>query len=198
LPAGRDRFDQARLINIANVLTALRVALIPLFAYLLISGKEPEALIVFAVCGASDGLDGLLARWLRQRTLVGAYLDPIADKLLMATAFVVLAYVRVVPNWLAILVISRDVFILVGGSLYLLLLVDTGVQPTALSKVNTVVQILTVTYFLTVVAFPEGAHALGVGEGSTVARGVVLLCAATTAASGAHYVSLGIRKLSGG
>lgn len=196
MPAGRDRFDQARLINIANALTALRVVLIPLFAYLLISGKEPEALLVFVVCGLSDTLDGVLARWLRQRTLVGAYLDPVADKLMMATAFVVLAYVRVVPYWLTILVISRDVFILVGVSLYLLLLGDTGAQPTALSKANTAVQILTVTFFLAATAYPEAADALGAGGGSAVARGVVLLCAATTTASGAQYVYLGIRKLS--
>lgn len=198
MPAGRDRFDQARLINIANALTALRVVLIPLFAYLLISGKEPEALIVFVACGASDALDGVLARWLRQRTLVGTYLDPVADKLLMATAFIVLAYVRIVPYWLTILVISRDIFILVGVSLYLLLLGDTGAQPTALSKANTVAQILTITYFLAAVAFPESADALGAGEGSRVARGIVLLCAATTAVSGAQYVYLGIRKLSRG
>ena len=198
MPAGKDRFDQARLINIANALTALRVVLIPLFAYLLISGKEPEALIVFVVCGASDALDGVLARWLGQRTLVGAYLDPVADKLMMATAFVVLAYVRVVPNWLAILVISRDIFILVGVSLYLLLLGDTGERPTVLSKGNTVVQILTVTCFLAAAAFPEAAGALGAGEGGGVARGLILLCAATTAVSGAQYVYLGIRKLSGG
>jgi cardiolipin synthase len=198
LPAGRDRFDQARLINIANALTALRVVLIPLFAYLLISGKEPEALIVFIACGVSDSLDGVLARWLSQRTLVGAYLDPIADKLLMATAFIVLAYVRIIPYWLTILVISRDIFILVGVSLYLLLLGDAGVRPTALSKANTVVQVLTVTCFLAAVAFPETADALGAGLGSRVARGMVLLCAATTAVSGAQYVYLGIRKLSDG
>jgi cardiolipin synthase len=196
LPAGRDRFDQARLINIANALTALRVVLIPLFAYLLISGKEPEALLVFVVCGLSDTLDGVLARWLHQRTLVGAYLDPVADKLMMATAFVVLAYVRVVPYWLTILVISRDVFILVGVSLYLLLLGDTGAQPTALSKANTAVQILTVTFFLAATAYPEAAVALGAGAGSGAACGVVLLCAVTTTASGAQYVYLGIRKLS--
>jgi len=198
LPSGRDRFDQARLINIANALTALRVVLIPLFAYLMISGKEPEALIVFVVCGVSDTLDGVLARWLRQRTLVGAYLDPVADKLLMATAFVVLAYVRIVPYWLTILVISRDVFILVGVSLYLLLLGDAGARPTALSKANTAVQVLTVTFFLATSAYPETAGALGAGEGSAAAFGVVLLCAATTAASGAQYVYLGIRKLSRG
>ena len=198
MPAGRDRFDQARLINIANALTALRVVLIPLFAYLLISGKEPEALIVFVACGASDALDGVLARWLRQRTPVGAYLDPVADKLMMATAFVVLAYVRIVPYWLTILVISRDIFILVGVSLYLLLLGDTGEGPTALSKANTVVQILTVTCFLAAAAFPETADAWGAGAGGPVSRGVVFLCAATTSASGAQYVYLGIRKLSHG
>lgn len=197
MPPGRDRFDQARLINIANVLTAMRLVLIPLFAYLMISDREPEALIVFVVCGVSDCLDGLLARRLRQRTPVGAYLDPIADKLLMATAFVVLAYVRVVPRWLAVLVISRDVFILVGGILYLLLLTDADVQPSVASKLNTVVQILTVTFFLAAAAYPEKTGALGAGAGSAAARGVVLLCAATTAVSGAQYIYRGIRKLSG-
>ena len=63
-PSARDRFDAARLINIANGLTAARVLLVPYFAYLLISGKGKTALIVFAICGATDALDGLLARWL--------------------------------------------------------------------------------------------------------------------------------------
>jgi cardiolipin synthase len=197
LPPGRDRFDQARLINIANALTAMRLVLIPLFAWLLIADREPEALFVFVVCGVSDSLDGLLARRLRQRTPVGAYLDPIADKLLMATAFVVLAYVRVVPRWLAVLVISRDVFILVGGALYLLLLTDAEVSPSVASKLNTAVQVLTVTFFLAVAAYPERAAELGAGAGSAAARGVVLLCAATTAVSGAQYIYRGIRKLSG-
>ena len=96
-PPARERFDEARLINIANGLTAARVLLVPYFAFLLISGRGKTALLVFAVCGATDVLDGLLARWLRQRTLVGTLLDPIADKLLMATAFIVLSYVHIVP-----------------------------------------------------------------------------------------------------
>ncbi|MGB5995571.1 MAG: CDP-alcohol phosphatidyltransferase family protein, partial [Candidatus Deferrimicrobiaceae bacterium] len=121
-PFVRKRFDQARLINIANGLTATRVLLVPLFAYLLISNRFRPALLVFVICGTSDMLDGLLARWLHQRTVVGFYLDPIADKLLMATSFVVLAIVEVVPLWLAIMVISRDIFILVGSLLYLILL----------------------------------------------------------------------------
>ncbi len=192
----RDRFDEARLINIANALTAARVLLVPYFAYLLISGRGKAALVVFAVCGATDGLDGLLARRLKQRTLVGALLDPIADKLLMATAFVVLSYVHIVPLRLAVMVISRDLFILVGSSLYLLLLDASDIRPTATSKANTAVQILTVTYFLAVAAFPAEAKVIGAGSAGPVGRAVTLVCAFTTIVSGLQYMYIGIRKLS--
>ena len=195
-PSARERFDAARLINIANGLTAARVLLIPYFAYLLISDREKAALLVFAICGATDALDGLLARWLRQRTLVGAILDPIADKMLMATAFIVLSYVHVAPLRLAIMVISRDIVILVGSFLYLLLFGASDIRPTGLSKANTVVQILTVIYFLSVAAFPAEAKALGAGIGSLPDRAVTLICAVTTVASGLQYLYIGIRKLS--
>jgi len=193
-PPARDRFDAARLINIANGLTAARVLLVPVFAYLLISGRGKAALLVFAVCGLTDALDGLLARWLKQRTLVGALLDPIADKLLMATAFIVLAYVHIVPLRLAIMVISRDIFILVGSILYLLLLDSSDIQATCLSKANTVVQVLTVIFFLGVAAFPAEAAALGMG--TVPGRIVTWVCAVTTVGSGLQYLYIGIRKLS--
>jgi len=190
------RFDQARLINIANGLTATRVLLVPLFAYLLISDRFRPALLVFAVCGTSDMLDGLLARWLRQRTVVGFYLDPIADKLLMATSFVVLAIVKVVPVWLAIMVISRDIFILIG-SLLILLLLDSGqIAATGISKWNTGVQILTVIYFLATRAFPGLWDFFRAGSEPQVTGAVVVLCATLTVVSGFHYLLIGIRKLS--
>ena len=195
-PSARDRFDAARLINIANALTAARVLLIPYFAYLLISDREKAALLVFAICGLTDALDGLLARWLRQRTLAGALLDPIADKLLMATAFIVLSYVHIAPLRLAIMVISRDIIILVGSFLYLLLLEATDIRATGLSKANTAVQILTVIYFLSIAAFPSEAKALGAGAGSTPDRVVATFCAVTTVVSGLQYLYIGIRKLS--
>jgi cardiolipin synthase len=182
------------MINVANGLTAARLLLVPYFAYLLISGRGKAALIVFAICGATDALDGLLARWLRQRTLVGALLDPVADKLLMATAFIVLTYVHVVPLRLAIMVISRDIAIIVGSFLYLLLLDSSDIRPTVLSKVNTVVQILTVIYFLAVAAFPSDVVAFG--SGGSAERAISLVCAITTVASGLQYLYLGIRKLS--
>jgi cardiolipin synthase len=195
-PSARDRFDAARLINIANGLTAARVLLIPYFAYLLISDREKAALAVFAICGLTDVLDGLLARWLRQRTLVGALLDPIADKLLMATAFIVLSYVHIAPLRLAIMVISRDIIILVGSFLYLLLFDASDIRATGLSKANTAVQVLTVIYFLSVAAFPAEAISLGAGTGSFTCRAVTMICAVTTVASGLQYLYIGIRKLS--
>ena len=195
-PSARERFDPARLINIANGLTAARILLVPYFAFLLISGRGKAALLVFAVCGATDVLDGLLARWLRQRTLVGTLLDPIADKLLMATAFIVLAYVHIVPLRLTVMVISRDIIILTGSLIYLLLFDASDLRPTALSKANTAVQVLTVIYFLAIAAFPAEAKAMGTGRGSLPDRAVTLVCAATTVASGLQYLYIGIRKLS--
>ncbi len=195
-PARRERFDQAKLINIANGLTAARVLLVPLFAYLLISEKFRPALLVFAVCGASDMLDGLLARWLHQRTVLGFYLDPIADKLLMATSFIVLAIVKVVPVWLTVMVISRDVFILVGSLLFLLLLDSGQIAATGISKWNTAVQILTVIYFLAIRAFPGILDLAGEGIEPLATSAVVGSCALLTAASGLHYLLIGVRKLS--
>jgi len=192
----RDRFDQARLVNIANGLTTTRVLLVPLFAYLLIEGNFRYALLVFAVCGLSDMLDGLLARWLRQRTLLGFLLDPIADKILMATSFVVLAIVKVVPAWLAIMIVSRDLFILVGSILILLILGMGEIEVTGTGKVNTIVQIATVLYFLTVRAFPGFLDTLSAGIEPVATYGVVLLCAASTGISGIHYLAIGLRKFS--
>lgn len=192
----RDRFDQARLVNIANGLTTTRVLLVPLFAYQLIEGNFRYALLVFAVCGVSDMLDGLLARWLRQRTLLGFLLDPIADKILMATSFVVLAIVKVVPAWLTIMIVSRDLFILVGSVLVLLILGTGEIEVTGTGKVNTFVQIGTVLYFLTIRAFPGILENLSAGIEPLATDGVVLLCAASTGISGLHYMAIGLRKFS--
>ncbi len=195
-PSKKERFDQARLINIANGLTATRVLLVPLLAYLLISDRFRLALLVFVVAGTSDMLDGILARWLRQRTVVGFYLDPIADKLLMATSFVMLAIVKVVPLWLTIMVISRDMFILIGSLLFLLLLDSGDIAATRMSKGNTATQILTVIFFLAIRAFPGIWNLFPAGYEPWVTGVVIALCALSTAVSGLQYLLIGIRKLS--
>lgn len=196
MPFRKERFDQARLINIANALTAVRIVLVPVVAYMLISGRFRTALFIFAVCGVSDALDGLLARWLRQRTVVGFYLDPVADKLLIATSFIVLAIVKVIPDWLTVLVISRDIFILAGSFLILLLIGSEGIKVTAVSKANTVMQIATVLYFLAVRAFPGTLDLLVPGLEATATGVVVILCALTTSLSGIQYLAAGIARLS--
>jgi cardiolipin synthase len=192
----RERFDEARLINIANALTAVRVLLVPLFAHFLITGRVRRSLLVFAICGLSDGLDGLLARRLRQRTVVGFYLDPIADKLLMATAFIVLAYVKIIPVWLTVLVISRDLFILTGSVLILLLKGSGSIKTSMMSKANTFVQVLTVIYFLAERAFPHMWGFASPGTGAGVTSVMVGLCALTTALSGLQYLYIGMRQIS--
>jgi cardiolipin synthase (CMP-forming) len=193
----RDRFDQARLLNIANGLTIVRVLLVPLFAYLLIAGRFRYSLLVFAVCGSSDMLDGLLARWLRQRTLFGFLLDPIADKILMATSFVVLAIVGVVPAWLTIMIVSRDLFILVGSILILLLHGTEEIAVTLLGKVNTSLQVVTVLYFLTVRSFPHILEPVP-GLEAVLTGAIVAVCAVSTALSGLQYIAIGVRKISHG
>jgi cardiolipin synthase (CMP-forming) len=195
-PFVKERFDQTRLINMANAVTAGRLLLVPVFAFMLISGRFRGAIAVIAACGASDLIDGLIARRLRQRTVVGFYLDPIADKMLIATSFIVLAYVGIIPAWLSVLVISRDVFIIVGSSLILLLVGAEEVRPTILSKANTAMQLLTVLYFLLRHAFPDETAQI-LGEVQHLSRVAVLAsCAATTALSGLQYLYMGIRKLS--
>ncbi|MCH7646671.1 MAG: CDP-alcohol phosphatidyltransferase family protein, partial [Nitrospinae bacterium] len=105
-------------MNLPNGITLLRILVIPFFVMLLIYGMAGWALGVFILTAITDAIDGYIARTRKQRTPLGEVLDPLADKLLLTTAFITLAYLRILPAWLAILVVSRDV-ILVFGSLLL-------------------------------------------------------------------------------
>ena len=103
-------------MNIPNLITLLRIILVPVIVILLIQGSFFKALIVFIVAGLSDALDGFLARVLKQQTVLGAYLDPIADKALLVSSFVTLSVLHIIPSWLVVIVISRDFIILLGIS----------------------------------------------------------------------------------
>ncbi len=100
--------------------------------------------MVFTIAGISDGLDGFIARYFNQRTVLGAYLDPMADKLLLTTAFVSLAVLKMIPSWLAIIVISRDILIILGIAILTITEVKYEIKPRWSSKCTTVVQILTI------------------------------------------------------
>jgi cardiolipin synthase (CMP-forming) len=135
-------------INIPNILTLIRILLVPLFVIYVIKDMFFSALIVFAIAGLSDGLDGLLARYFNQRTELGAYLDPIADKLLISSAFVSLAVLKIIPGWMSVIVISRDVLILLGIAIFSITDISVDIKPSFVSKCTTVAQLFTVVFVL--------------------------------------------------
>ncbi|MDX5298736.1 MAG: CDP-alcohol phosphatidyltransferase family protein [Gammaproteobacteria bacterium] len=128
--------------QIPNILTLLRIVLVVPFALCLVDARYELALLVFLVAGASDGLDGYLARRFDWRTRFGAIADPLADKLLLVTAYVMLTLTQVLPAWLLWIVMGRDVFIVGGALAYHYLIGVYTMQPSMLGKLNTLVQIL--------------------------------------------------------
>ncbi|OGP62818.1 MAG: CDP-diacylglycerol--glycerol-3-phosphate 3-phosphatidyltransferase [Deltaproteobacteria bacterium RBG_13_53_10] len=135
-------------MNLPNALTLIRVLLIPVFVIFILDKRFEWALVTFAVAGITDGVDGMIARITHQRTELGAYLDPIADKLLVSAAFISLAIVEILPSWLAVIVITRDVFILLGILIMILINHRPKIEPSLLSKVTTTLQIATVLLVL--------------------------------------------------
>ena len=128
-------------MNIPNILTLLRILLVPLAVWLMISDAFRTAFAVLLVAGATDAIDGYLAKRHGWTTELGAYLDPLADKLLLVSSFVTLGLRALLPAWLVILVVSRDVMI-VAAILLSAVIGDTiEMRPLAVSKLNTVAQI---------------------------------------------------------
>ncbi len=140
------------MLNIPNSLTLLRILLVPVFVILVSYGRMDTALIILVIAAITDGLDGLIARVFAQKTMLGSYLDPVADKILIITAYISLTIVgRLVPPWLTITVISRDVVILTGFMILFFLIKDKDtlkVRPSLISKVTTLLQLLTIVLVL--------------------------------------------------
>jgi cardiolipin synthase len=141
----------SRILTIPNTLTVFRMVLIPVFVSLLFYQRFLWALGVFVIAGLTDGLDGLLARRFDWQSQLGTVLDPIADKLMLVTAFIVLSTRSVfpqplpshlpIPFWVTVAVISRDVFIIVGAAAINIMTGFRGFRPSWLGKLNTTVQI---------------------------------------------------------
>ncbi|MBT5032262.1 MAG: CDP-alcohol phosphatidyltransferase family protein [Proteobacteria bacterium] len=140
------------MVFVPNILTVIRLALVPLFIILIDESRFGAALVVFIVAGLTDALDGFIAQRFNCETKIGAILDPLADKALLIAAYLVLAGIEKIPFWLMIVVVSRDIIIL-GGCL-LITLIDKmpDMSPSKLSKLNTVLQILAVVVVLATLA----------------------------------------------
>src|SRR5580658_3034035 len=177
-----------RILTVPNELTFLRLAFLPLFIIAIQYDRYFLALGILVAGGLSDGLDGWLARQLNQKTALGAYLDPIADKLLMSSSYFVLALKGKIGWWLAILVLGRDVLILVACAVILLTVGYRPFPPSFWGKATTFFEISLVTLVLL----------LGVWENELL-RALRELCAYCVAAfvmiSGIHYSIVVARQL---
>ena len=127
-----------------NLLTLLRLFIIPFLVIAILYSHWRLAFALFMLAGISDGLDGLLARWLHQHTTLGLYLDPIADKLLLSTLFLVLTHLHEIPRYVTILVFSRDFGILLIATLLFVTHTLRDFRPSFFGKCNTSVQIVAV------------------------------------------------------
>lgn len=180
-------------MNLANWITIFRILLVPCFVILLLYGKEFAALGVFCVAGITDGIDGYIARSMGLKTKLGSYLDPLADKLLLVSSFVVFSikYPKIVPVWLTILVLSRDLLIIIGVVILQFVIASPKIEPSFLGKTTTAVQILMI--FFSLLLGTINADALPVVIGFFIG-----LTALFTIVSGLQYVLIGTRQINGG
>ncbi len=164
-----------------NCISLLRIFAVPLTVYLLLSQQMTAAFWLIIVAGVSDGLDGYLAKRLNAVTLIGTYLDPLADKTMLIAVCLCLAHLGYLPCWIIALAILRDLLILGGVLLSNVLELELSVDPILISKLNTVLQII-------MVAFALGREAMG-WDLLHVMSALVYLVAVTTIVSGTLYLA---------
>ncbi|HEY4843324.1 MAG TPA: CDP-alcohol phosphatidyltransferase family protein [Terriglobales bacterium] len=143
-----------QILTAPNQLTLLRMIFLPFIVIDLLKQDFKWALALFVLAGLSDGLDGLLARTLHQQTLLGQYLDPIADKLLMSTMFLVLSIERMIPWKYTVMVFSRDVSILVIGGVLFMIAGLRDFRPSIFGKANTFAQVAAIFFVLLLLTYP--------------------------------------------
>jgi cardiolipin synthase len=181
----------SRIFTVPNQLTFLRLTFLPLFLIAIEYDRYGWALIILMIAGVSDGLDGLLARTLNQRTPLGAYLDPIADKLLLSSSYFMLAFKSKISWWLAILVIGRDCLLLVACAVILLTVGYRPFPPSLYGKATTFFEILLVVVVL--------VGSVWAGHPLYVTRHVcAFVVAAFVLLSGLHYSVVVSRQLHAG
>lgn len=197
-----DAQTKERLFTLPNILTLIRIALIPAFVVMVLQKNGFGALLVFSLAGLTDALDGLTARLFNLKTKIGSLIDPVADKLLLATAFILLTFKDMdldymIPLWLTAVVISRDLLIVLGGVVIYLWKGTKDFPPSLFGKLSTVLQVGTA--FLVLLA--NYVRSLSWSRFSLLSsltspsflQAVFLLTLASTVISGAHYVIRGIR-----
>ncbi|HLG14564.1 MAG TPA: CDP-alcohol phosphatidyltransferase family protein [Blastocatellia bacterium] len=189
-PSGAMPDETARVWTIANVLTGVRLLIIPPFLYYVVRGDFTVALLLFVIGAVTDSADGYLARKLHQQSVLGRLMDPVADKLLTASAYVAMAIPRetvpTIPIWLAVSVVSRDVLILLGAAVIYAVTGFKQFRPTLLGKVNTFLELGMIVVFLLVQSL---------GLMSQVLPPLYVVVGSSIAASTVSYVVVAARTL---
>lgn len=180
---------KGRFWTVPNQITLLRLGILPFFLILIAYEHYRWALLILVLAGLSDGIDGLLARELNQKSAIGAYLDPIADKLLLSSSFVILAMEKQIAWWLTIMVLSRDIMILTVAAVIILISGYRPFPPSLLGKATTFVQILLVFAVVLAAAYPNDPL-------NVFNRFMIYLVAILTTVSGFHYCFAIARRLS--
>ena len=180
---------KGRFWTVPNQITLLRLGILPFFLILIAYEHYRYALLILVLAGLSDGIDGLLARRLNQKSAIGAYLDPIADKLLLSSSFVILAMEKQLAWWLTIMVLSRDIMMLTVAAVIILISGYRPFPPSLLGKATTFFQIVLVFVIVLVASYPNGALEFVKGV-------LIYLVAILTTVSGFHYSFAIARRLS--
>ena len=197
-----DRRTEEKFWNAPNLITLTRVALVPIFALMLFQRRPFGALLVIFLAGLSDVLDGFAARKWHQQTGIGRLIDPLADKILLSTAYILLAirslgFTHVIPLWLTVVVISRDLIIVAGALVVSLIRGRREFPPTVFGKVSTVLQVAAVFWVILANSISASALAgspiLAAVTSRSVLSAFYIATLALTVISGVDYIYKGIR-----
>ncbi len=177
------------MINIPNIITILRAALVPVFITTLHYGKFKVALVIFLIAAISDSIDGFLARKFKQITTIGIIMDPLADKALIDSGFIVLSFShKIIPPWLTIFILSRDALIIVGGWLFATFGKIEKIKPLIIGKITSFSQFSTIFFTLLYLNFPNFYL-------DVFLKFLYYFTGGMTMASGATYITVGIREI---
>ncbi len=186
-----------RRLNLPNLLTITRMFGAMVFLFFLLEENWHWSMIIFSAAALTDMIDGTIARMLSQRTRLGGFLDPMADKILMFCGFFVLTMKGIIPIWITAVVVARDVFITTGIVLFVIRRATFSYHPTYLSKAATLFQILTLFFFLADLyrgpSLAANAYVLGTGRLFFLTGFTAIL----TCVTGVQYAAIGLRVLRG-
>lgn len=177
-----------KVLNLPNTLTITRIIMIPMFVTSVIYNRYDYALYLFAVGALTDTLDGLIARLKNQKTALGTFLDPLADKCFLVTSFILFASYGLIPKWLTITIISRDIIIVIGWVTLYLVTHTAKVEPSIAGKITIALQLILIFYILLDINFPAFPD---------LHKYLMWITAALTICSGLHYIYRGLRQTSG-